>query len=83
MSIFHRKAKVASVPSGAGPGAVATCQHCGHKHAVTITAGRAQGGTFAMCPKCSKGGFYDEYGQPFSPAQQAATDLFRKYGQNT
>lgn len=93
-NIFHRGAKVAApsepgkTPSdsssrseAAGTGVVITCQKCGHKHRKTITAGRAKGGTFATCPQCGGGGIYDEHGQAFSPAQNAARQLARKYGQ--
>jgi hypothetical protein len=57
---------------------VVTCQKCGHKHGITITAGRAEGGTFAICPQCDSGGIYDEHGQTFSPAQYAAEELVRR-----
>jgi len=89
MSIFHRRANVA-VPSepvktpgtsseATDPGVLITCKKCSHKHRITIRAGRAKGGTFAMCPKCSSGGIYDEYGQAFNPAQFVAEELIRKY----
>lgn len=94
MSIFHRRAKAiapqerqktqdvaTSKPEAAADsGVVVACQKCGHKHAITLTAGRAQGGTFAMCPQCNSGGVYDEYGTAYSPAQHAAESIVRKYG---
>ncbi len=79
MSIFHRRTKVA-VPPKPGETPV-TCQKCGYKYGITITAGRAKGGTFAICQKCGSGGVYDEYGQAYSPTQYAAEQLIRKYGQ--
>jgi RNase P subunit RPR2 len=86
MSIFHHKTKVdkpadvPAAPRSATPGVVVTCKKCGHKQEIVITAGRAKGGTFAMCPKCGNGGIYDEYGQEYNYAQAAAQDLIRKYG---